>query len=362
MLKKVSIIVPVYNATKDQLTTCINSVINQTYGNIELIIINDKSTNEETKVQLNKYTKTTTYNAEEGYSRAIKLYNNQQNIGISSSRNRGIDESTGEYICFLDQDDYYDPDYVLKLVEVIEAENADVAMCGFYSLDESGNILSAFPKDDMDIVSPWYPWSVCAIWNRIYRRDFIQQNNIRFPDGCVTEDIVFLMQCNSFSTGTAVIKEPLYRNVVRKASTSRSKAFHSLKIGQMPFKQIIQLLKKTSGLSGAEKGKACKRIKCSKYLYSLICNEMALLCFALSIASDKRDLKAASKQAGKIIRVISGRSAFSDICQYNSYCGDKKSMQVLILLQICVAKVHLEYQAALIVRFIIKICRGGSSS
>ncbi|SEP95085.1 glycosyltransferase family 2 protein [Butyrivibrio sp. TB] len=347
--KKVSIIIPVYNATKSQLEASINSVINQTYGNIELILINDKSFKEETIDQLTVYSELNIISSEKGYQRVIKFYNNDEKIGISSSRNKGIEESTGDYICFLDQDDYYDPNYVIKLVEAITLKEADIAMCGFYSIDENGNIIDTFPKGDMDTESAWYPWSICSIWNRIYRRDFIQQYNIHFPDGCVTEDIVFLMQCNFFAAKIAVVKEALYRNVIRQSSTSHSKDFHALKLNQMPFDQISHLLKAiTNNTTSAT------LLRSSQYLKALICDEMALLCYILSTGSDNATAKEAVKKAGLIIRLSTNRGSLKYIHQFNKYCKDKKSMQVLILLIYCSSKLHIEVPIAMLIRKIIK--------
>ena len=99
-MEKVSVIVPVYNSKK-HIKECINSIINQTYKNLEIIIVNDKSTDNSLKI-INKIK-----------DKRIKIINLMKNSGVAVARNEGIKEATGDYICFIDSDDYW----VLKKIE-----------------------------------------------------------------------------------------------------------------------------------------------------------------------------------------------------------------------------------------------------
>lgn len=113
---KISIIIPVYNAEK-YIEKCLDSVLNQTYKNIEIIVINDGSTDN-------------SYDVLKKYKNKIILIN-QKNHGVSYSRNVGIDKSTGDYIMFIDGDDWIDEDMVLNMVDVIKEKKVDIVRCGY---------------------------------------------------------------------------------------------------------------------------------------------------------------------------------------------------------------------------------------
>ena len=108
-MKKVSIIVPVYNCEK-YIKECINSVINQTYKNLEIIIVNDKSTDNSLSI-INSFK-----------DKRIKVINLKENSGVSISRNKGVEVSTGELICFLDSDDYWNKEKIEKQVKFIDGK------------------------------------------------------------------------------------------------------------------------------------------------------------------------------------------------------------------------------------------------
>ena len=109
-MKKVSIIIPMYNSEK-YINQCINSVINQTYKNLEIIVIDDLSTDNSIK------------NVNAIKDKRIKLIKNRKNIRVSKSRNKGVRVASGDYICFLDSDDYWVLDKIEKQVRFIENNN-----------------------------------------------------------------------------------------------------------------------------------------------------------------------------------------------------------------------------------------------
>ena len=106
-MKKVSIIIPVYN-TSEYLKECINSVVNQTYKNLEIIIVNDKSTDNSIDI-INSFC-----------DKRIKVINLDKNSGVSVARNKGVEVSTGDLICFIDSDDYWYLDKIEKQVKFIK--------------------------------------------------------------------------------------------------------------------------------------------------------------------------------------------------------------------------------------------------
>ena len=128
-MEKISIIVPVYNSEK-YLDRCIDSLINQTYKNLELIFINDGSQDGSIQI-LKKYAKK---------DKRIHIID-KKNSGASDSRNKGIDIASGEYICFCDSDDMYELNYIERMYDVIKKENVDIVKCNFKVIDTDNHIL-----------------------------------------------------------------------------------------------------------------------------------------------------------------------------------------------------------------------------
>ena len=112
----VSIIVPVYNG-ETFLKECVDSILNQTYKNIELILINDGSKDNSAQI-INEYAKKD--------ERVVAIH--QENSGVCASRNNGLRNTHGEYICLIDQDDYVFPDYISYLYTLIKENNADISL------------------------------------------------------------------------------------------------------------------------------------------------------------------------------------------------------------------------------------------
>ena len=118
--KKISVIIPVYNGRK-YIINCLNSLEKQTHKNIEIILINDGSTDD---------TETVIQNYMDKSSLTIQYFF-QTNHGQAYTRNFGTKKATGEYIAYIDSDDYLDPDYLLKLYETAEAYHSDVVGSGY---------------------------------------------------------------------------------------------------------------------------------------------------------------------------------------------------------------------------------------
>lgn len=119
-MDKVSVIIPVYNSSK-YLKECLDSVINQTYKNIEIIIVNDKSTDDSLSI-INSYK-----------DKRIKLINLKENVGVSLARNKGVENSTGNYICFLDSDDYWNLNKIKKQIKFIKNKSFIYSDYEFYN-------------------------------------------------------------------------------------------------------------------------------------------------------------------------------------------------------------------------------------
>ena len=215
-MKKISIIVPVYNAERF-LTRCVQSVLGQTYQNIELILVNDGS-KDGSLALCNDLAK--------GDGRIIVI--DKPNGGAASARNAGIAIATGEYIGFCDSDDYFDADMMATLVELLEKENLNTIECTSRALDEDGNVvaedasdraLTKFSKQDA-IKEIFFRRGNVHLATRLTRAEFIKK--ISIPEGRRVEDFYFTIALLLETDGTAVYNCPFYNYVVTAGSVTRS--------------------------------------------------------------------------------------------------------------------------------------------
>ena len=127
---KVSVVVPVYNTSK-YLRRCLDSLVNQTLKNIEIIIVNDKST-DNSKDIIKEY---------ENKYQNIKVIHNKINKGIGYNRNLGIEIASGKYIAFVDSDDYIDLNLYEKMYEYSEEKKLNLCVCDLKKVDEESNVI-----------------------------------------------------------------------------------------------------------------------------------------------------------------------------------------------------------------------------
>ncbi len=207
MNPKVSIIVPIYNAEK-YLNRCITSILEQTYKNIELILINDGSTDSSEEIILQMQEK----------NKDIIKYYKQENKGVFETRNFGITIATGEYIMFIDNDDYIDNDYVEQYVNVAESGKYDLVIGGHRRTSEKKEILSKTRLPD----TIWGKYITLTPWARIYRREYIVENDIKFLTCNIGEDIYFNMQALIISNNIKIIDYIGYNWVFNTKSVSNT--------------------------------------------------------------------------------------------------------------------------------------------
>lgn len=176
MEKKLSIIIPCYNSA-DTIRRCLDSIPFR--DDVEVIVIDDGST-DETKEIL-------------GYRQNIIGYIHKLRRGVSYARNVGIINSIGKYITFLDSDDEYLEGAVETMLKVIDDTNADIVQ--FNHLRDGKNVPSLYANSNVWELEKLPPkWVLC--WNKIYKREFIGKNFIRFPEGQqFEEDRIFNFEC-----------------------------------------------------------------------------------------------------------------------------------------------------------------------
>ena len=181
----VSIIIPVYN-TAQYLKRCLDSIINQTLEDIEIICINDGSTDNSPQV-LQEYA---------AKDNRIKLIN-QENQGLSCTRNNGMNLASGEYIGFVDSDDWIERDFYEKLYQAAQKYDADIAAAGILQNngERSKPFLRIKKEQTAHITEEKYKLCNiprrCHVWNKIYRRKPLLDTGLKFPPKRIFEDIVW---------------------------------------------------------------------------------------------------------------------------------------------------------------------------
>ncbi|WP_158097256.1 glycosyltransferase [Massilimicrobiota sp. An105] len=214
-MDKISVIVPIYNVEK-YLDRCIESLINQNYNNLEIILINDGSSDSSKNICLNWKNK----------SSKIK-YIEKTNGGLSSARNAGLDVADGKYILFVDSDDYIEKDAINTLINNIG--EYDWLIFNYNEIRLSRMIKkSQFPEGTYNIsdfneklnymlncfFNRKHGWEA---WNRLYKRSIIEDNKLRFYDNKIifAEDIEFNLRYLYYCNDIKIIKDTLYNYIIR---------------------------------------------------------------------------------------------------------------------------------------------------
>ena len=178
-MPKISVIVPVYNVEK-YIDKCLKSLTQQTLQDIEIIIVNDGTLDKSVEI-IEKYVK-------ENPSK-IKYYE-KENGGLSSARNYGLEYATGDYIAFLDSDDYVETNMYEEMYNLAKKENADMVECDFiWEWDYGKKIFDK--RREYKTKEEMMKKPRVVAWNKIYKRKIINKYKIRFPEGLIYEDMEF---------------------------------------------------------------------------------------------------------------------------------------------------------------------------
>lgn len=221
----VSIVVPIYNA-QNYLEKCISSIAEQTYRNLEIILVDDGSTDNSPAI-CDEWA--------ENDSR-IKVIH-KQNQGAGLARNAGIDNASGEYICFFDSDDYIHPALVEKCVAKANETGADVVLFGKNNVCEASgeikpqtryaNALYTGDAVQKELLSGLFSYATqhgIGVWSKFFKLSIIKNNSIKFKSEreFLSEDAFFVLEYFSKAQKCAVIKENLYNYLERSGSLSRN--------------------------------------------------------------------------------------------------------------------------------------------
>lgn len=226
-----SIIVPMYNV-ENYILRCLESLSAQTLSTLEIIIVDDGSTDKSLAICKQYF---------EGADNVKILI--QKNSGQGVARNLGISEASGRYLLFVDADDWIEANLCSDLIKRMEHEQLDFISYGLDFVDQSERVIhkidsfrfthltgesifKAAMMDDAILSSPV---------NKLYRRSFINEHQIKFPSVRACEDMFFSRAISFFSSKTAFVSKVYYHALVRNGSTSRS-------IGEVFFTSLIQTL------------------------------------------------------------------------------------------------------------------------
>ena len=217
---KISVIVPMYN-TEDYIERCIRSIMKQAYKNIEILIVDDGSTDRSLEIcqELQR---------EDSRIRIIQ----QENSGVSKARNVGIENSEGEYIGFVDRDDYLANDMYEKLLDCMNKSNSDLASAGAFNVGRNGvpedsqyiNMVEEY-VDDKSILKAYVDgFLTIAVWDKLFTRKVI--GDVRFDSTVFCEDAKFVLDVCSNSKKVICTSERLYYHLRRCGNSLTNTSFN----------------------------------------------------------------------------------------------------------------------------------------
>jgi len=267
----VSVIIPVYNVAP-YLREALDSVINQTYQHLEILVIDDGSTDGSSQI-CDEYR----------FDPRIIVFH-QENHGLSNARNNGLDVATGEYIAFLDSDDAWHQSFIEDLLATIERTNSDIAMCRYSVQKTDGRLISQEKKGERGLTKPRAQagtyerenslrmtihgvlnWSV---WNRLYRAELWK--NIRFPEGHNFEDVDTIYHIIDICKTVTMIELVLYYHRFRPGSITQTMSWKNIDDRKRAFSRLEEYMRAHTPKIFSE-GRVQKKIHSSGLIGMILC-------------------------------------------------------------------------------------------
>lgn len=303
-MKKVSVVVPVYN-TERYLGYSINSILSQTYTEIEVILINDGSTDNSLKICNN-------YAHIDPRVKVVDI----KNGGVGHARNIGIENASGYYLQFVDSDDVIAPDMIETFVHAIELYSKDIVFCGMKIVTLEDNN----PEDIKECTSEgigrecvldrdvFFENMACLLWktamlegpcNRLYKMDIVKKNQLKFPeDISLGEDFLFNMDYYEKCNGAVLLEQKLYYYLQVNNQALTKKVRQDLFENQMMLIERFEaLLEKNVVVSEEEK-------KCiSEYIMAKAIQCMKILIQSVNLSEDDKKAEIAKILNNKKVRV-----------------------------------------------------------
>lgn len=299
---KVSVVVPVYNVEK-YLERCLKSLVNQTLKEIEIVVVNDGATDNSQKI-IDKF-------SEQYPQKVINVI--KENGGLSDARNYGIPYCSGEYIGFVDSDDYIDFRMYELLYMSANKNNSDMVTCDYYMVYGDDNLKRVSSRDfksrkDM-LIAP-----KAAAWNKIYRRSLLIENGLTFPKGLIYEDTMFYAKFVPYVDVVSYVSEPLVFYVQRIGSIANTQGIKTQQIFDI-FSGIVLYYKENG-------------------FWEEYCNELEYYCTRITFGSNLerlcriKDKKLRRRLAIESIQKL--KQLFPEY-KHNCYLKDKKTPRHLFI-------------------------------
>ncbi len=208
--------------------------MNQTYSEIEAIIVNDGSVDSSNEV-IQEFL----------LENENIIYIKQENQGVSIARNNGVKKATGKYLLFVDGDDYIDENYVEALVKGAENHQADLTICGYKMVNDSGRVLNEVkPEPSQKLGAEIWIYRICAVCSRMYRRDMWEKYTVQFEseEYARGEDTLVSFFCNTVAKNIAVVSGTGYNYVqYNESAMGQYRGFEQF---HFPFLTMESTLKK----------------------------------------------------------------------------------------------------------------------
>lgn len=235
---KISVIIPVYNGEK-YIKRCLFSLERQTFKYFELIIINDGSQDKTEKI-IDDFI---------GRSSLNVRYIYQKNAGQAAARNRGLKKAAGDYIAFIDGDDYVARDYLERLYCAALDNESEMVVCGYQQIDENGKVLRHV-RLTREKAEPYGPAGMFVVWSKLFSRKFLLKNDFRFQEGGkIFEDVPYSIVTKFTSHNPIAIDYCGYYYVVRKGSTMNS---GTIKSNRFPYEKMTEAIRICLRKNGGE--------------------------------------------------------------------------------------------------------------
>ena len=227
--KTVSIIIPVYNCEK-YIKKCLESALGQTYKDIEIVVIDDGSKDKSLDV-INRTVQGKTN---------VKVIH-QENQGLSAAKNKGLENTTGDYVAFLDGDDYLGESYVEGLVNAAEQNNSDLVVCGYQKVNSNGELLQKIvPGQYAPFQHEEWVYRITTSWTRLYKKEIWRKHQIIFEVGAHGEDVPISLFFNKVCHNIVTIPAAEYYYVQHSESIMHN--FRGLRNRQLPYRSMEQIL------------------------------------------------------------------------------------------------------------------------
>lgn len=235
MKAKVSIITPVYNCEK-YIARCIDSLLQQTHEDVEIIMVDDGSIDQSAKI-IKEYVKIT--------DKIRYIY--QENSGPGVARNKAIKEATGKYIMFVDADDYISKDYVEAMVDSAKKNHSELVIAGYTFVYENG-------KRDKVVIPKYYErnnaeeWAyrISACCSRLYLREFWINSNLKFNEerNARAEDVPIVLYSNAMAKNISIVKNPGYYYYQHAGSAMNRKGRVIFEFPYIAFEEMYKKIRK----------------------------------------------------------------------------------------------------------------------